>query len=51
MLNGKTALLVVAFNRPHLLEKMLKTLIEVKNVSLHVVIDGPRIGNFKDKKQ
>ena len=51
MLNGETALLVVAFNRPHLLKKLLIMLIEVDNISLHVVIDGPRIGNLKDKKQ
>jgi hypothetical protein len=51
MLSEKTALLVVAFNRPHLLKKLLANLIDIKNIRLYVAIDGPRIGNSKDIKQ
>jgi hypothetical protein len=49
MINHKTAVLVVAFNRPKLLTNLLEVLIGIDKIRLYVAIDGPRIGNFKDR--
>lgn len=42
------AVLVLAFNRPDLLDSVLQRVASANPRSVHVVVDGPRVGNARD---
>jgi hypothetical protein len=45
----ETPILVTAYNRPDLLEKILTKLNEFNCSKVYITIDGPKIGSLKDK--
>lgn len=52
-LTGQTLLpaLLLAFNRPYELQRCLETVIRMPLSRLHIVIDGPRVGNDEDRSK
>ena len=42
----KNPVLIIAFNRPDFLNKLLLTLKKVKPKKIYISIDGPRLDNF-----
>ena len=46
-----TPILIITFNRPHFLKKIVSVLKKIKPKKIYFKIDGPRQGNKNDEKQ